>query len=185
MNWFAIATVGRKERLAEARLVSVGFETLLPLEEVGRSIKPLFPGYLFSYADPIKLQQQLSYWKSLRVNTGIHKMVIAGKMDPVLIDSYEILELRGFLHPLTNIYEGDPVNTTKAGKLTDNPFKKGDIAHYRMGSATDLPLKVEEVRGTNLVDVITTFLSRSCSIKDVEVEELMSETEYLKMRGGY
>lgn len=124
INWYAIHTKPRQEKLAELTLQHLGVETFFPelrRQQVIRrtrqiTISPLFPGYLFA-----RFNMETRY-RAVNAGRGIRKVVSAGTI-PAVVDEriIESIKLRlndGYvtLRP-TQFVAGQTV------RIQDGPFQ--------------------------------------------------------------
>jgi len=121
MNWYAIHTKPRQEKLAELTLQQLGVEAFFPelkRQKVMRrkrqlTISPLFPGYLFA-----RFNMEARY-RAVNSGRGIRKVVTLGTV-PAVVDEriIESIKLR-----LEDGYV----------TLRSTPFVSGQIVHIQDG----------------------------------------------------
>lgn len=118
LHWYAIHTHSRQEVRAESNLLAWNVETFLPRylsrrrqefrAEPVRTVKPLFPGYLFARFDAEAM------FHNIRYTRGVHSIVsLGGQPAPVDDAVISIIMSRrgedGFVRLGTEINPGDDV----------------------------------------------------------------------------
>ena len=118
--WYVIKTRPKKEKVALSHLKVAGYELFLPQIEGVAKPKPLFPSYLFVYADLRKDNQH----RFVRYARGVGH-ILGDDQGPRPIDSVIVETLRG---------------QTGDGSLIEQKFllKQGDIIRVRRGILKDL-----------------------------------------------
>lgn len=168
--WYGLIAQGQKEPLAKARLEQEGFEVFLPLQSKRRV---LFPGYIFAYAEADQLMAQISYWHSLRIQTGIHTAILSKQNTPIPIPTAELWEVMSRVNPITGIYEPDKI---------ESPYQVGAKVSFKDSFAVrEVPYQISEVREIENehgsvdrhVDLIWKILGRPISVSDVSVDRLV------------
>ena len=123
-EWFILQYKANSSHQAEKNLKHQGFETFLPLHEntsqkksrFVKTIKPLFPGYMFISFDKTK-----SNWHKINNTYGVSRLVtfnstlrpIPSRLVDILMKRYD---LSGKLLPLKKLTKGDQV------KVLNGPF---------------------------------------------------------------
>jgi len=149
LSWFAVYTKPRQEHIALLNLEGQSFECYLPLAEgpFQRSSarnktrhEPLFPRYLFLYADPQR--QSLAAVRSTR---GVTELVRAG-LELIKIPASIIAGLRTRMHPVTGLIPIGSVELNSGDKVQvfDGPFValEGVFKEYRGRSRSLLLLEI-------------------------------------------
>ncbi len=123
-QWFVVQTKPANEGRAEKNLLNQGFETFLPMVEtfryrngqMVRSVKPLFPGYLFS-----RFNLELHYYQ-VKWTRGVSK-ILGNGIQPLPVSDYVVETIKnrvreGNLVQLEDDWkEDDPV------QIKSGPFK--------------------------------------------------------------
>jgi len=149
LEWFAVQTRQRYEKLVATALRNRGYEEFLPLYKCRRRwadrLKevelPLFPGYLFCRLDPL-------YRLPVLTTPGVGLIVGIGKM-PVPIDDREVAAIRSIVdsqlsaQPWPYLREGQQVRI-EAGPLSgmEGIFLRNKGRHRMVVSVTLLQRSV-------------------------------------------
>ena len=161
-QWYAVYTIVRHEKAANARVAERGIDTFLPLREIKSRWKdriktiqsPLFPGYFFVNMKG-SVEEQLNV-----LNTRGVVRILADGPNPVAIPDEQIRAIQMLVHSQME-YEQDPYDL------------KGGDAIVARGPLSGVRGKIIEQRGSHRlilsVDLIQRSVAVEVDIRDVEL----------------
>ncbi len=126
VNWYVIKTKPQKESHVRRQLARAQFEVFLPLMRTIASVKPLFPTYLFIFADLANPQTH----RLVRFTRGVSR-VLSGPEGPQTVPDDLIQTL---------------ISQTRDGSLIEQDllFKEGDVVTVKRGILKDLQGIIEQ-----------------------------------------
>lgn len=148
---------------AVTNLARQGYESFMPLREEARrragrwnkSLRPLFPGYLF-----VKVPDNKRQWQSINATYGVSRLVALESGRPTPVAPRLVLELRnrmsanGLLQPVADL-------------------KTGDLVRVVSGPFYDVLAKIEAVpeqgRIYVLLDLMGRYVKTELAASDVEI----------------
>lgn len=162
MNWYAVYTKPRQERIAQENLERQSFETYLPLMKLSRkrrgewveTVEPMFSRYLF-----IRLEPGTTSIASIRSTRGVTGLVQFGNQLVAVPESF-VTALSQTADTETGVHTHDPdqFQTGDNVVLTDGPlanlqgiFKATDgdaraiILMSILGAETEVAVPVEQL----------------------------------------
>src|SRR5215510_2122240 len=183
MEWYCIATTGRKERTAAAALEARQIETFAPrlYEATGARLSnvPLFPGYVLALSNLTPLRQTLALWRQSHYLSavGIRDLVgICGKPSPVE---------PGFVEALQEHVQ-DGIFVPPGKELTPEGVRYIEIAPGTEIKITQGPYagvlgQFERMRGPIRSIILTKMFGRACYLEvdraSIELLTNAAETE--------
>jgi transcription antitermination factor NusG len=179
MNWYALATAGRRERSASAALQAVGIETLAPLYREQRETRlvtsQLFPGYVLALTDLLYLQETLALWRLSHYLSavGLHKLVgICGQpsaIEPKFVDGIiDRIDANGFFIPALR---------KKASQYAE--IDPGAQVVIQDGPYAGLFAQFSHMRGPERSIVLTKMFGRDCPVEVARADIVVPATEQL------
>jgi len=178
LEWYAIATAGRREKTASAALQAQGIETLAPLYrerlETRLRVTQLFPGYILAKEYLPHLRELLSIWRQSHFASavGIHHLVgICDRphsIEPEFIEELiQHIDANGFFvvkPPRTTVTYPEIATDTEV-VITKGPY-------------AGLFAKFSHMRGAERSIVLTRMFDRDCPIEVARADiEVPSELE--------
>ncbi len=125
-QWYVVATLPHREKLATERLGNQGFQTFFPrrLKTVRHARKSFdrvvsyFPGYVF-----VSLDLQADQWRSVNGTFGVRSLIMGGDYPlpvprGVVENLQEMTDEDGFLKPIEVLRPGDNVRVLN-GPMAD------------------------------------------------------------------
>jgi transcriptional antiterminator RfaH len=153
-KWFILKYKRKAHKKAEENLTRQGFRTFHPVEETiirkynkySKSVRPLFPGYLFVEFDPLSSA-------SRKINNTLG---VSG----IISFNSKFTEI-----PFTIIAELKTQYCSSGKTISSSKLTKGDLVEFTSGPFTNYCATIEKLENTERIWVLIAFLGQKTKMQ--------------------